>query len=110
MSYFDSCKIFYKSKFWKELAKSCKERDNYICQKCRKSAETASEKRQLHAHHKISRRPVPHPTGLDKLENLVCICNACHSFIHKRNLTGKSIPNAPPKLFKARNFKSWKNF
>jgi 5-methylcytosine-specific restriction endonuclease McrA len=95
------CREFYKSSFWRELSRACKERDNYTCRNCGKPAETSFEKSQLHAHHIVSRKPFPYRTGLDILVNLKTLCLACHSLIHKRDLSGRQ-PKGKPKFFRAK--------
>jgi 5-methylcytosine-specific restriction endonuclease McrA len=104
----DQCREFYNSNIWKELSKQCKERDNYSCKECGREAKTRQEKRCLHAHHIISRKPVPYKTTFDCLSNLKTLCNNCHSIEHKRPIL-QSKKSAPPKIFRARRFGKWKS-
>jgi len=101
-SYWQDARSFYKTDFWKELSRKCKERDNYRCKRCSFRAETSEEKRTLHTHHIISRRPVPYPTALDRLDNLQSLCDKCHEIEHGRVFAFRpSSKSAPPKMFRS---------
>ena len=101
-SYFEDGRSFYKTEYWRRLARKCKERDGNRCRRCSAQAETADEKRSLHAHHIISRRPVAYPTALDQLSNLETLCGHCHELEHGRSIGfNTSKKSAPPKMFRA---------
>lgn len=64
-------------------------RDHYTCQVCKKK----SKNEKLHAHHIIYRSN----GGPDLLNNLVCVCETCHTKIHNGSITPKF---KKPKTFK----------
>lgn len=70
---------FYKSREWRQLRKVALQRDNYECQMCR-------ERGRYHkaecVHH--IKEVKPYPTLSLTLDNLKCLCNACHNKVHDR--------------------------
>jgi predicted HNH restriction endonuclease len=70
---------------WKELAKSIKEKSDWRCNKCgraclRPGDKSITDKRRaynLQVHH-WDRNP-----SNNKIENLICLCSACHLSYHK---------------------------
>jgi len=65
---------------WHDLADKCKQRYNYICQKCGKSFK--ENKIKLHAHHVI---PLS-KGGRNVLSNLIALCEDCHSKVHNKEI------------------------
>ncbi|MBU4502989.1 MAG: HNH endonuclease [Nanoarchaeota archaeon] len=57
---------------WNELSRKCKERDGLKCREC------GSTKMELHAHHILSKGW----GGRDSLDNLITLCECCHSRKH----------------------------
>ena len=105
-SYWSEARSFYKTQYWRDISRKCKERDNYQCRLCSCRAETSEERRLLHAHHVVSRRPVAYPTMLDQLSNLITLCSTCHEVNHKRSFAHHAgNKSAPPKMFRARRFR-----
>ena len=101
-AYWQEAGSFYKSSEWKRLSRKCKERDNWTCRACFFHAETADEKRRLHAHHRTPRRPLPYVTALDVLDNLTTRCDECHKKDHPHMGTAsRGSKSAPPKMFRA---------
>lgn len=67
----------YARSFWKELAKTVYERDNYQCCRCHSMR---SGKKRLHAHHM---KPwAGNPDSRFELENIVTLCRLCHNWVH----------------------------
>ena len=101
-AYWCEARSFYKTDFWRDISRKCKERDGYRCKICLYTAETAEEKRSMHAHHIVSRRPVAYQTMLDTLANLETLCSTCHEVKHKRTFAQRAgNKSAPPKMFRA---------
>lgn len=96
-SYWSEAKAYYKTDHWRRLSTECKERDHYTCRKCGKQAKTREERRAMHAHHVITRRPVPYPTALDVLSNLETQCDKCHTTEHPH----MQYLQAKPRMFRA---------
>lgn len=71
-------KKYLKSEAWAIIKKQIHERDNYTCQKCLK-------KPSEHIHHLTYKN-----FGNEKPEDLLALCESCHSEIHKKKLTPHS--------------------
>ena len=87
-TYWNRASAFYDTDFWRELSGQCKARDGHRCTTCGKRG-------RLEAHHVIPRPPVPQPTALDVLGNLITQCTPCHAEVHGRK-RGEGI-----KIFRA---------
>ena len=69
----------YARSFWKELAKSVYERDNYKCIRC---GAGHTSKNKLHAHHV---KPwAGNEDSRFELENIVTLCQSCHNWVHSK--------------------------
>lgn len=73
---------YLKSDKWRELRLSVLERDKYTCREC-------GAKNKLHIHHLKYDNVFNEP-----LEDLIVLCEKCHSLIHKI----KESPKAPKKV------------
>ena len=70
--------------FWRNKAR---ERDNYTCQLC---GVTENEwHKEMDVHHIKNYRLFKDKEQANQLNNLVCLCNKCHSFVHSNNNTEK---------------------
>jgi len=106
---FTQSAAFYKSSEWGRLRAECKRLAGYRCRDCGWRA-PKGERRQLHAHHRVSRPDLPFKTALDVQSNLVCLCDDCHRRLHphmgrrvRSTGTNKAPKNAVPKLFRAKS-------
>jgi 5-methylcytosine-specific restriction endonuclease McrA len=72
---------FYKCKEWRALRQEALERDNFECQECKRKGRY---KRAQNVHHlkEVKARP---DLALE-LNNLECICIACHNAVHDKRL------------------------
>lgn len=77
---------------WLRQRNLARERDNYTCQLC---GVTESEwHKELDVHHIVNYRYFKNKNEANCLDNLVCLCNKCHSFVHsKSNIDNKYIKN-----------------
>lgn len=73
---------------WKEVVELVRERDRYICMRCGMTQDESIEvyKARLQVHHKVPYRL----TKDNSLENLISLCNKCHTYI-EQNLTVKCL-------------------
>lgn len=80
---------------WREVVKLIRERDRYTCQCCGMTQDESLEvyKTQIQIHHKVPYRL----TKDNSLENLISLCNKCHTYI-EQNLTVKSLDDIKPKI------------
>lgn len=62
---------YLSTKFWKDLAKQVRERDDFTCAICKR--------RGWEVHHKW----YP-PRGTEKLDDLITLCDSCHRKLHNR--------------------------
>lgn len=83
---------FYKSAAWVRLRAAALERGHYLCEKC-------LEKHIFRAasvvHHKIPRSQAPE-RALD-IDNLECLCPACHNAAHPEKRGGKKEATPAPR-------------
>jgi len=72
---------FYNWRGWRKKRKEALERDNYECQECKRKGKY---KKAQNVHHiqEVKNRPDLAMT----LENLECLCIACHNEIHDKRL------------------------
>jgi len=70
----------HSSSFIRTISPLVKERDNYTCQICGKTASKTS--RELNVHH------IDQNKGNDSISNLITICVGCHNKIHKTQSVG----------------------
>ena len=61
---------------WHKISKTVKERENYICQTCKKDFSSKECKKFLHVHHNDSDK------RNNTIENLIPLCIECHSKKH----------------------------
>jgi len=74
---------------WTKQRNLARERDNYTCQLC---GVTESEwHKQMDVHHIINYRYFEDKKEANQLDNLVCLCNLCHSFVHSNSNTDKKF-------------------
>lgn len=57
-----------------------RKRDNYTCQLC--GVHEEEWHKQMDVHHIINYREFEDKDEANQLDNLVCLCNKCHSFVH----------------------------
>jgi hypothetical protein len=70
----------YARSFWKDLAKSVYDRDEYKCRRC-KSPHCKGH--PLHAHHV---KPwAGNPKERFALENIITLCKPCHNWVHSKD-------------------------
>ena len=77
---------FYKTKEWKVTREFVLARDNYLCQRC-KDNKTFTEANFVH--HIKELRDFKE-LALD-VNNLISLCQSCHSIVHKSNKSNKYI-------------------
>lgn len=72
---------------WIRQRNLARKRDNYTCQLC---GVTESEwHKEMDVHHIKNYRTFENKEEANSLDNLVCLCNQCHSFIHSNLNTDK---------------------
>lgn len=78
---------------WEHSRRLARERDNYTCQLC---GITENELyRQLDVHHIRNYRLFDDKIKANQIDNLICLCNKCHSFIHsKQNVNNLYLNNS----------------
>lgn len=77
---------------WLRQRNLARDRDNYTCQLCGVSESTWHK--EMDVHHIINYREFTDKYEANKLDNLVCLCNKCHSFVHSNlNIDHKFIKN-----------------
>jgi endogenous inhibitor of DNA gyrase (YacG/DUF329 family) len=66
---------------WQAQRRSARKRDNYACQRCGKTEKQLTQ--QLHVHHIKPFRyfGTAHYREANKLSNLACYCDSCHSIV-----------------------------
>lgn len=69
-------KAFYKSKEWQNVRAAALLRDAYLCVMCGQPAE------EVHHIKHINKRNVMDPSVTLNLDNLACLCRACHMKEH----------------------------
>ncbi len=69
---------FYRSPYWKRLARFVKRRDGLQCQIC--GDRKGDPYCELHAHHVVSRST----GGPDVPVNLITLCDLCHAVVTRR--------------------------
>ena len=76
---------YYYGANWKEQKNKARERDNFTCQRCRKTEKELS--RSLDVHHKIPFRlfGLSNYKKANDLNNLISLCPICHGIIEPRN-------------------------
>lgn len=62
--------------------KECRKRDNYTCQLCGITEEKYGQ--QLSVHHIKNYRTFVDKIEANQLDNLICLCEPCHRFIHSK--------------------------
>lgn len=70
---------------WLKQRNLARKRDNYTCQLCGVTEEEWHK--EMDVHHIRNYRKFEDKDEANKLENLVCLCNKCHSFVHSNNNT-----------------------
>jgi|LGOV01.1.fsa_nt_gb 5-methylcytosine-specific restriction endonuclease McrA len=80
-------KKFYHSIGWEKVRKLCLIRDHYLCQECGEAAYIV--------HHIIELNPenIKDPNITLNLDNLKCVCKACHDEIHSVCQSKSTIDN-----------------
>ena len=75
---------------WLKMRRLALERDNFTCQLC--GVKQEDWHKELDVHHIMNYREFDDKFEANKLENLICLCNKCHSFIHSnKNIEKKFI-------------------
>lgn len=69
--------------YWYRQRDLVRKRDNYTCQLC--GITEAEWHKQLDVHHIVNYRLFTDKTLANNIDNLVCLCNKCHSFIHSNS-------------------------
>lgn len=72
---------------WLKQRDLARQRDNYTCQLCGVTEEEWHK--EMDVHHIRNYRKYEDKEEANKLENLVCLCNKCHSFVHSNSNTEK---------------------
>lgn len=70
---------------WLRQRDLARKRDNYTCQLCGVTEEEWHK--EMDVHHIRNYRKFEDKDEANKLENLVCLCNKCHSFVHSKSNT-----------------------
>lgn len=76
---------------WLKARDKARERDNYTCQRCGLTEDEQGS--QMDVHHIRNYRLFSDKTEANKLDNLVCLCHKCHSFIHSNSNIDKLYLN-----------------
>lgn len=76
-------KPFYKSKAWEQARSMALSRDNHLCQDCLKSG-IITQAEEVHHIIELTPENINDPSINTDLNNLVCLCHACHT---RRHLT-----------------------
>lgn len=71
---------------WFNARRQTRERDNYTCQLC---GAKEDPNLQLSVHHIINYREFDDKYEANQLDNLVCLCHSCHTFVHSNSNTNK---------------------
>lgn len=83
---------YYSSYEWKRVSQTVWERDKATCQRCQLHQSESASKKAFHIHHIVPFATVALRANID---NLVLLCNKCHSFVHsRRNTDGEFLPKA----------------
>lgn len=77
---------------WRAARKAARNRDHYTCQLCGITEEEYGQ--EMSVHHIRNYRLFSDKEEANKLENLVCLCEPCHRFVHSNmNVDGVYIQN-----------------
>lgn len=72
---------------WLKCRNLARKRDNYTCQIC--GVTEMDWHKQMDVHHIINYNLFEDKTEANKLDNLVCLCNLCHSYVHSNTNKNK---------------------
>lgn len=72
---------------WLHFRNEARLRDNYTCQIC--GVTENDWHKQLDVHHIRNYRYFDNKTQANQIDNLVCLCNKCHSFVHSKQNVNK---------------------
>lgn len=84
----------YRGANWYKQRELTRERDKYTCQKC--GIKESECKQELSVHHVTPYRYFNNNyTEANKLDNLMSLCNSCHSSVHSKEYEGTRFLNIP---------------
>ena len=66
---------------WLKQAELCRERDNNCCQICGCTKEE-NDNKNMSVHHIKLYKSFEDPHKANQLDNLICLCHKCHTFVH----------------------------
>lgn len=86
----DRYQSYLKTDYWQQVSLAVKRRADYRCQLC-------NSQHNLQAHHRSYQHRGRELEG-NNLNDLICLCAACHELFHKRNqISTRIVANEAPK-------------
>lgn len=77
---------------WADARRDVRQRDDYVCQICGKHEDDYGQ--ELSVHHIKEYRKFADPYEANQIDNLVCLCEPCHRFVHSRENTERAFRKA----------------